>query len=111
VNKMSESTKQIKEYLQNITHCDFILLLFDIDDNLYETINSAFESKLCSRKGIIIVGEQASQLLSLYSLYDFSDKIIIGSFDLPNGRKLRNLIESGIATEEELINDVILGAM
>ncbi|MDR3165269.1 MAG: hypothetical protein LBU13_06795 [Synergistaceae bacterium] len=47
----------------------------------------------------------------MYSLYEFSDKVIIGSFDEPHGRKLRNLLDSGIATEETLIDDVILGAM
>ncbi|MDR2089459.1 MAG: hypothetical protein LBP73_08900 [Clostridiales Family XIII bacterium] len=49
--------------------------------------------------------------MELYSLYAFTDKLIVGSFDLPHGRKLRNLLDAGLATEEELINDVILGAM
>lgn len=86
---------------------DFVLLL--PNDN--ELIRSMYETKLSGRKGIILEGEEAQQLLSLYSLYEFSDKIIIGSFNEPYGRKLYNLIDCGIATKEELINDVILGVM
>jgi hypothetical protein len=86
---------------------DFILLL--PDDN--KLIRSIFETKLSGRKGMILEGDEAQQLLSLYSLYEFSDKIIVGSFNEPYGQKLYNLIDCGIATEEELINDVILGVM
>jgi len=94
--------------LQNIIDTyDFILLTIKKKTH----IETSFTEKLGNRRGIIIGGEKASQLLDIYSLYEFSDKIIIGSFDEPNGRKLRNLLESGIATEDELINDVILGAM
>jgi hypothetical protein len=39
-------------------------------------------------------------MLLIYSLYAFTDKLIIGSFDLPHGRKLRNFLDSGIATED-----------
>jgi hypothetical protein len=38
-------------------------------------------------------------------------EIIIGSLDFPPGRKLRNLLYSGVATAAELINDVILGSV
>jgi len=72
---------------------------------------AAFNAKLGDRRGMVIEGRQAERLLDLYSLYAFTDKLIIGSFDLPRGRKLRNLLDSGTATEDELINDVILGAM
>jgi hypothetical protein len=57
------------------------------------------------------MGNVHKPILTLYSLYAFIDRLIIGSFDLPPGRKLRKLIDTGIATEEELIHDVILGAM
>ena len=60
------------------------------------------------RKWMILEGKDAQEILALYSLYAFTDKLIIGSFDLPHGRKLRNLLDSGVATEDELINDVIL---
>jgi hypothetical protein len=86
---------------------DFVLLL--PNDNKF--IRSKFETKLSNRKGMILEGEEAQQLLLLYSLYEFSDKIIVGSFSEPYGQKLNNLIDCGIATEEELINDVILGVM
>ncbi|MDR1132649.1 MAG: hypothetical protein LBL05_00715 [Synergistaceae bacterium] len=74
-------------------------------------IRAAFEVKLGERRGTVVEGRDAEDLFALYSLYAFTDKLVIGSFDLPHGRKLRNLLDSGVATEETLINDVILGAM
>lgn len=86
---------------------DFVLIL----PVKYNKVKLSFSTKLGDRRGVVIEGELAVQLLSLYSRYDFTDKLIIGSLDYPHGRKLRNLLESGISTEDELINDVILGAM
>lgn len=97
-----------RKALEEILHShDFVLLL----PNPSEGIASAFKRKLGHCKGMIIEGEAARQILALYSLYEFSDKIIIGSFDEPYGRKLRNLLNSGVATEEELINEAILRVM
>ena len=90
---------------------DFVLLLPGADEALNERIKAAFEAKLCGAAGISILGEAALQLTALYSLYSFSDKVLIGSFDEPYGRKLRNMLDSGVAAEDELIEDVILGAM
>ena len=91
---------------------DFVLLIPESDNMLLcDKIRSAFYEKLEGRQGIVIEGQRAAELLSLYSLYEFTDKLIIGSFDLPCGRKLSNLIKCGVSTEEELINDVILEAM
>jgi len=96
----------------DIDSIDFILALYTgNEDGFSHRLRSAFTAKLGNRCGVIVEGEQAEQLLNLYSLYAFTDKLIIGSLDLPHGRKLRNLIDSGVATEVELINDVILGAM
>jgi hypothetical protein len=89
---------------------DYILLLPHDAPRLNEKLRAAFAAKLGARHGAIIQGDEAQQLLALYSLYAFTDKLIIGSFDEPYGRKLRNLLESG-ATEDELIGDVILGAL
>ncbi|MDR2572645.1 MAG: hypothetical protein LBD23_20455 [Oscillospiraceae bacterium] len=88
-----------------------LILILPQQSPINEKICTVFVSKLDNRSGIIIAGKQADELLYYYSLYAFTDKIIIGSLDLPHGRKLRNLLECGIATEEELINDVILGVM
>ena len=93
-----------------IANASFVLVL-STADALNSRIRAAFEAKLDGRRGAVVEGRNAEDLLALYSLYAFTDKLIIGSFDLPHGRKLRNLLDSGIATEEELINDVILGAM
>ena len=90
---------------------DFVLLLPHTNTHLNALLRSAFTLKLGDRRGVVIEGEQADELLALYSLYAFTDELIIGSLDLPHGRKLQNLLDSGVATEEELINDVILGTM
>jgi len=55
----------------------------------------------------VITGEEAEQLVVLYSLYEFSGNIIVGSFDEPCGCKLRNIP----ADEETIIDKVILGGM
>jgi hypothetical protein len=86
---------------------DFILLL----PVKNEKIRQSFLKKLGNRKGVIIEGDEAKELIHLYELYRFSDKVIIGSFVEPYGRKLQNLLDTGISDEETLINDVILGAM
>ena len=95
----------------NADNADYVLVL-PCDDKCFSSkLSFVFKTKLGSRHGVIVEGEQAKQLLNFYSLYAFTDKLIIGSLDLPHGRKLRNLLDSGIATEEELINDIIFGAM
>ena len=88
-----------------------ILLLPETDEALNARMCAAFEAKFGDCSIMVIEGEAARQILTLYSLYEFTDKLLIGSFDLPNGRKLRNLLDSGIATEEELINDVLFKDM
>ena len=90
---------------------DHILLLPGNDTALNGRIRCAFEAKLCGRTGAVVEGDAARSLVALYSLYAFTDKIIIGSFDLPYGRKLGNLLYCGAADEEDLINDVILGGL
>jgi hypothetical protein len=94
-----------------IENFDYVLVLPDGDSRVNNYIRSAFGAKLGNRCGVVVEGQEAEDLLALYSLYAFTDKLIIGSLDLPPGRRLRNLLQSGIATEEELIDDVILGAM
>ena len=95
----------------NLNSLDYILLLPHDDKRFNASVRSAFTLKIGSRRGAVVEGRSALEIIALYSLYNFTNKIIIGSLDLPHGRKLRNLIESGIATEYELINDVILGAL
>ena len=90
---------------------DHILLLPGNDAALNGRIRSAFEAKLGGREGAVVEGDEAWTLVALYSLYAFTGKLIVGSFDLPFGRKLRNLLDSGAASEEDLINDVILGGL
>jgi len=90
---------------------DFVLLLPHSDTSIHKKIYSAFIAKLNGRTGLAVTGTRADQLLNVYLLYTFTDKLIVGSFDLPHGRKLRNLLDCGIASEEQLINDVLLGVM
>ena len=90
---------------------DFILILPHADARLNAKLRAAFAAKLGGRRGLVAEGRRAEALLALYCLYAFTDRLIVGSLDLPPGRKLRNLLTSGIATEQELIDDVILGTM
>jgi len=82
---------------------DFVLLLPRTD----EKIKAAFTAKLKERRGRIITGKEADLLIALYSLYEFSGNIIVGSFDAPYGRKLRNIP----ADEDTIIDKIILGGM
>ncbi|MDR1812968.1 MAG: hypothetical protein LBQ87_09095 [Candidatus Fibromonas sp.] len=70
-------------------------------------IESAFTARLNGRRGCVVTGKEAEQLVVLYSLYEFSSNIIVGSLDEPYGCKLRNIP----ADEETIINDIILGGM
>lgn len=94
-----------------LADCDYLLVLPQGSRRFHSLVRAAFTARLGIRRGVIAEGEQAEELLELYSLYAFTDRLIVGSLDRPHGRKLRNLLDSGIATEEELINDVILGVM
>ncbi len=103
-NSLADIAKRLEAVLP---HTDFVLCL--PEDN--PAIEAAFSARLNGRRGLVIRGDEARQMLALYSLYAFSDKVIIGSLDEPYGRKLRNLLLSGVASEAELIEDVILGGM
>jgi hypothetical protein len=46
---------------------------------------------------------EADNLVFLYCMYEFSDKLVIGSLDLPQGRKARNLLDGEIASRPDLI--------
>ncbi|MGD9559029.1 MAG: hypothetical protein AB7V55_00290 [Oscillospiraceae bacterium] len=47
-------------------------------------------------------------LLALYTLYAFTQKLVVVSFRLPCGRKVHHLLQCGLATPEELIRTVLL---
>ena len=49
-----------------------------------------------------VPGETIDGILALYCMYEFTDTLIVGSFTLPHGRKLQNLLETGVSTEAEL---------
>jgi hypothetical protein len=61
--------------------------------------NGTYESRAIS-------SETADDILCLYSMYEFTDKLIVGSFELPYGRKLFNFLNCGIASENELADAV-----
>jgi len=107
---VSDSIYKARDYWRDndLDRYDLILLLPETDQALNARIRAAFEGKFGGRSITVIEGEAARQILTLYSLYEFTDKLIIGSFDLPYGRKLRNLLDNEIATEDELTNNVIL---
>ena len=109
---------------------DYVLLLPHDDYNLNIHILQKLDSKLSTMPAspyiailsrmeiknepnyefIIVSNEMIECIISLFNLYKFTNKLIIGSFDLPYGRKLRNLLDAGLSTEGELI-DIILSAI
>jgi hypothetical protein len=95
----------------NIYSFDFVLVLPESNAELNKKIETAFISKLNGKKAHIASGEEAKEILDLYSLYEFGNNIIIGSLDKPYGRKLQNMLDCKIASEAMLINDVMLGVM
>lgn len=46
-------------------------------------------------------------ILTLFGMYKFTDKLIIGSLELPYGRKIRNLLTCDIGSEKELMESII----
>jgi hypothetical protein len=54
------------------------------------------------------ISDDISQcILTLYSMYAFTSRLIVGSFTQPSGRKLKNLLDSGVATALELADTVV----
>ncbi|MCL2399037.1 MAG: hypothetical protein FWC91_04730 [Defluviitaleaceae bacterium] len=91
---------------------DYILLILHNENHDFNNrLCMAFNAKVGNKRKVIIEGQEAYDLLALYTIYAFTDKLIIGSLSLPHGRKLNNLLQCGIATEDELINDIILGGV
>jgi hypothetical protein len=45
--------------------------------------------------------EKINSIINLYSLYRFTDRLIIASFSLPLGEKLQNLLQSRIITTRD----------
>lgn len=132
-NLIEQAEKARQFFLSNsLDEYDHVLLLPERDEKLNNIMCSAFERKLMviseansgrTPKAVVLTrtlpdestyfdtrtvsDEIIDSLLTLYGMYEFTDKLIIGSFDLPYGRKLRNLLNSEIASETELINTVL----
>lgn len=102
---------------------DIVLLLPGLEEDLTATLLAALDEKMeqmpnasalvlspvprpSGKRYIVraVSGEVIADLLSLYCLYDFSDKLIVGSLDLPPGRKARNLIDSNAAPALDVIH-------
>lgn len=57
---------------------------------------------------IEIPNNQMQNLIDLYTLYQFTDKLIIASLDLPKGRTIKNLVGKKNITKEEIVSIAIL---
>lgn len=109
---------------------DYILFLPHNDTRLNLLLCDAFEKKLGEESVIgsdqkalvlsveqireselyiyrIITGDLADSILTLYGMYKFTDKLIIGSLELPYGRKIRNLLTCDIDSEKDLLDSII----
>jgi hypothetical protein len=62
---------------------------------------SATDVQIKAGKLIKTTPEMIDEIISLYSLYRFTDKLIIASFSLPYGQKLQNLYYNGFITIDD----------
>jgi hypothetical protein len=104
-----DSVSAIDSISRLIDSYDYVLLLPDRSSESVRIVNAFHKMTTGLNIKVIEYDNDDLDLYTLFSLYEFTDKLIIGSFDFPPGRKLRNLLDSGIATEDKLINDLILG--
>lgn len=128
--KQMERAEQGRQYWMDneLDQYEDILLLPHTDEALADVMLVAFEAMLSDKGGtkaavlsrvktdardmydiFSISGKQTENLLALYTLYEFTDKLIIGSFDLPYGRKLTNLLDCHIADTDKLALAAIFG--
>lgn len=128
INKADTARKYWLE--SSIEQYEFVLLLPHYNKSINESILNAFIKKLSDQplrgnpkkalvlsvgkieKGPlytnrIITEDLAASILTLYGMYAFTDKLIIGSMELPYGRKIKNLLDCGIGSEEGLLNSII----
>lgn len=59
----------------------------------------------------IVSEDLAKCIITLYSMYAFTDRLIVGSFTLPPGRKFQNLLNSGVATASALADTVVFAGL
>ena len=134
MSSLIEQAEQAKTYwlANSLDKYDFVLLLPHADGQFNANMLAAFGANLQRMAGLNgsirpkavvlsaalliesrdlilrqIPEETVRNILTLYCMYEFTDKLVIGSFDLPFGRKLRNLLDCGIASEKELADTVL----
>lgn len=97
---------------------DFVLLLPDEDAEVNRLMKKAFEEMLVLNKSTgkilsildkTISYEDARCLIQFYSMYRFTDKLIIGSLVQPYGRKIENLLILEGVNLETLIRATLFG--
>jgi len=108
---MEDRIKQLIEYADNgrkywnalqLDSKEFVLLLpNDTDEEMAAICREAF-SDMLEKEGVAgrvlcvddgtISQEASGNLIQLYSMYRFTDRLIIGSLDKPYGRKIKNLL-------------------
>ncbi len=95
---------------------EYVLLLPEKDEELNGICKKAFNDMLHkqNKKGRIlsvqdktISANQAKELIQLYSMYRFTDRLIIGSKDKPYGRNIENLRLIKNMTLEKAIRAVL----
>ncbi len=106
-----------KEYWEHIYKgTEYILLLPEMNENLNYICKCAFQEllkfndstgKILSVSDGTISETDAEALISLYSLYCFTDRLIIGSLDRPYGRRINNLLMIEGMTLEKAVRAVL----
>lgn len=103
---------------ENFDKYDYVLVLPEDDNKLNNLILSVC-NELNTENGIILAKTklnddvrvsseyEINSIIKLYELYEFTDKLIIGSFTKPKGRRSLNLLNIDDVTLKEIVEITI----
>lgn len=129
MKRIAQARRARRFWLKNaLDGYDYVLLLPNGDDGTAGPMLRAFADRLaeerCEKALVlsparvdapalctvrIISAELSECLLTLYAMYEFTDRLAVGSLERPYGRKLANLRGCGLATAGELARAAVGG--
>lgn len=109
------------DWIRQIELYEKILLLPDKENQWNKNFAAKFRIRTINMQSLILTidetlpGEklrvipvlEMQQILKTYQLYEFTDKLIIGSMTFPFGRKWDNLINSRCMTKEQIMDAML----
>lgn len=115
---------EIRQWLERLLEVnDKVLLLPGADDAWNGRLVELFAARMQERGlvGTVITVQQVQKpcmveyistmqmqgILHLFQLYEFTDKLIVGSLEEPYGRRWKLLLENGCADREQLMQGML----